>query len=209
MKFLLVLDLAADDTPVAVACWVLGFSKQAFYSWKAAPVTECGWTDAHLINAAVDVHRDDPAFGYRFIADELEHQGFSAGEIRVARLCSSQRIWSVFAKKRGLTRKAGLSGKLSRHVIWNASELRQHCGSRWSPVPHTIDPSHASRSSQRNRPQAPSPRTRPASPVSPAGHVRIIDAERGYVSSETDDQRKRLTRWPVGQPIKRSRGERH
>jgi putative transposase len=53
----------------------------------------------------VDVHRDDPAFGYRFIANELEDQGFSAGENRVARLCSSQRIWSVFAKKRGLTRK--------------------------------------------------------------------------------------------------------
>ncbi|MBT2532430.1 hypothetical protein J7E83_09880 [Arthrobacter sp. ISL-48] len=43
----------------------------------------------------------------RFIADELEVQGFNAGENRVARLCSSQRIWSVFAKKRGLTRKAG------------------------------------------------------------------------------------------------------
>ena len=88
-----------------MACRVLGFSKQAFYAWKAAPVTERDWSDAHLINAALDVHRDDPAFGYRFIADELEDQGFSAGENRVARLCSSQRIWSVFAKKRGLTRK--------------------------------------------------------------------------------------------------------
>lgn len=107
MKFPLVLDLAADGIPVAVACRVLGFSKQAFYAWKAAPVTERDWSDAHLINAAVDVHRDDPAFGYRFIADELEDQGFSAGENRVARLCSSQQIWSVFAKKRGLTRKAG------------------------------------------------------------------------------------------------------
>ncbi|MBE4719521.1 IS3 family transposase [Pseudarthrobacter sp. AB1] len=107
MKFPLVLDLAADGIPVAVACRVLGFSKQAFYAWKAAPVTERDWSDAHLINAALDVHRDDPAFGYRFIADELEDQGFSVGENRVARLCSSQRIWSVFAKKRGLTRKAG------------------------------------------------------------------------------------------------------
>ncbi len=44
MKFPLVLDLAADGIPVAVACRVLGFSKQAFYAWKAAPVTErdCG-----------------------------------------------------------------------------------------------------------------------------------------------------------------------
>ncbi|MDQ0820488.1 hypothetical protein QFZ79_002779 [Arthrobacter sp. V4I6] len=69
---------------------MLRFSKQAFYLWKAAPVTERDWTDAFLINAAVDVHRDDRAFGYRFIADELEHQGFSAGENRVARLSSSQ-----------------------------------------------------------------------------------------------------------------------
>ncbi|MHA7284511.1 IS3 family transposase [Arthrobacter sp. TMS2-4] len=107
MKFPLVLDLAADGVPVAVACRVLGFSKQAFYAWKAAPVTDRDWSDAHLINAAINVHRDDPAFGYRFIADELGDQGFSAGENRVARLCSSQQIWSVFAKKRGLTRKAG------------------------------------------------------------------------------------------------------
>ena len=60
-----------------------------------------------LINAAYDIHRDDPAFGYRFIADELRDRGITAGENRVARLCSQQRIWSVFAKKPGLTRKAG------------------------------------------------------------------------------------------------------
>ena len=52
------------------------------------------------------MHRDDPVFGYRFIADELP-RGIQAGENRVARLCSQQRIWSVFSKKRGLTRKAG------------------------------------------------------------------------------------------------------
>jgi putative transposase len=107
MKFPLVLDLAADGVPVAVACRVLGFSKQAFYKWKASPVCDRDWADAHLINAALDVHLDDPAFGYRFIADELPALGISAGENRVQRLCSSQRIWSVFAKKRGLSRKAG------------------------------------------------------------------------------------------------------
>lgn len=86
---------------------MVGFSKQAFYARKTTPVTERDWSDAHLINAALDVHRDDPAFGYRFIADGLEDQGFSAEENRVARLCSSQQIWSIFAKKRGLTRKSG------------------------------------------------------------------------------------------------------
>ena len=65
------------------------------------------WDEAQLINAALDIHRDDPAFGYRFIADELPARGITAGENRVARLCSQQRIWSVFSKKPGLGRKAG------------------------------------------------------------------------------------------------------
>jgi putative transposase len=103
----LVLDLAADGVPVAVTCRVLGFSKQAFYAWRQNPVSQRDWDGAQVINAALDVHRDDPAFGYRFIADELPARGIGAGENRVARLCSQQRIWSAFAKKRGLTRKAG------------------------------------------------------------------------------------------------------
>jgi putative transposase len=107
MTYPLVRELAADGVPVAVTCRVLGFSKQAFYAWKARPVSDRDWADAHLVNAALDVHRDDPAFGYRFIADELADQGITAGENRVQRLCSSQRIWSVFAKKRGINRKAG------------------------------------------------------------------------------------------------------
>jgi transposase InsO family protein len=107
MKYPLVLDLAAEGVPVAVTCRVLGFSKQAFYAWRQNPVSERDWDDAHLINAAGDIHRDDPAFGYRFIADELPTRGITAGENRVARLCSQQEIWSVFSKRRGLGRKAG------------------------------------------------------------------------------------------------------
>jgi len=107
MRYPLVLDLAADGIPVAVTCRVLGFSKQAFHAWRKNPVSQRDWDDAHLINAALDVHRDDPAFGYRLIADELPARGIAAGENRVARLCSQQRIWSAFSKRRGLGRKAG------------------------------------------------------------------------------------------------------
>jgi transposase InsO family protein len=107
MMYPLVLDLAADGIPVAVTCRVLGFTTQAFYKWHKNPVSQRDWSDAHLINAARDIHADDPAFGYRFIADELADQGIVAGENRVARLCSQERIWSVHAKKRGLNRKAG------------------------------------------------------------------------------------------------------
>ena len=107
MIYPLVRELAAENIPVAVTCRVLGFSKQAFYAWCRQPVSDRDWADAHLINAAYDIHADDPAFGYRFIADELRERGLKAGENRVARLCSQQRIWSVFATKRGLTRTAG------------------------------------------------------------------------------------------------------
>jgi putative transposase len=107
MIYPLVRELAAEKIPVAVTCRVLGFSKQAFYAWCKQPVSDRDWADAHLINAAYDIHADDPAFGYRFIADELRERGLAAGENRVARLCSQQRIWSVFAKQRGLTRRAG------------------------------------------------------------------------------------------------------
>ena len=40
MMFPLVVDLAADSIPVAVTCRVLGFSKQAFYRWRADPVSQ-------------------------------------------------------------------------------------------------------------------------------------------------------------------------
>jgi putative transposase len=79
MIYPLVLEFAADGIPVAVTCRVLGFSKQAFYQWRVNPVSDRDWADAHLINAAYDIHNDDPTFGYRFIADELPAKGIRAG----------------------------------------------------------------------------------------------------------------------------------
>jgi hypothetical protein len=66
MIYPLGLELAVDRIPVAVACRVLGFSRQAFYRWRADPVSKRDWDNAHLTNAAIDAHRDDQTFGYRF-----------------------------------------------------------------------------------------------------------------------------------------------
>jgi hypothetical protein len=107
MMYPLVLELAADRIPVAVACRVLSFTKQALYAWRKDPVSRRDWQNAHLTNAAVDAHRDDPTFGYRFIADDLAASGHLVSARRVWRLCSQQRLWSLHAKKRGLNRKAG------------------------------------------------------------------------------------------------------
>ncbi|CAA0100101.1 Uncharacterised protein [Mycolicibacterium vanbaalenii] len=96
MMYPLVLDLADVGVPVTVTCRVLGFSTQAFYKWRKAPLSQRDWDDAHLINAARGIH-----------AAELPGRGITAGENRVARLCSQERIWSIFAAKCGLNRRSG------------------------------------------------------------------------------------------------------
>ena len=45
------------------------------------------------------MHADDPEFGCRFIADELEAAGHRTCERRVWRLCRNQRVWSTTTKK--------------------------------------------------------------------------------------------------------------
>jgi transposase InsO family protein len=99
MKFPLVRDLAERGFPVRLTCGVLGFSAQAYYKWRANPCSDRDWADAHLVSAIVDVHRDDPEFGYRFIADELHDLGHVASETRVHKLCRAHRIWSTTTKK--------------------------------------------------------------------------------------------------------------
>jgi putative transposase len=109
MIYPLVRDLAADGVPIAVTCRELGFTPQAYRKWRSRPVSEREWADAHLVDAARDIHHDDPEFGYRFIADDLERSyGIRASENRVARLCSQHGIFSrLSAKKRRGGRRPG------------------------------------------------------------------------------------------------------
>jgi transposase InsO family protein len=107
MTYPLVQELAADGLPVAVTCRVLGFSRQGFYKWLACPVTDAQWRQAHLINAAHDIHTDDPEFGYRLIADDLKDAGHVVSENTVHALCRQVGIVSVIHRKKGTGRKAG------------------------------------------------------------------------------------------------------
>ncbi len=109
MMFPLVRDLAAEGFPMRLTCGVLGFSAQGYYAWPASPVSARDLEDAYLTNALLEVHRDDPAFGYRFLADELEKAGITVGERRVWRLCSQQRIWPTTVRKgrRGSGKRPG------------------------------------------------------------------------------------------------------
>jgi putative transposase len=93
--------------PVAVACRVLGLSTQGYYKWLKAPVSQRDWDDAHLIDAALDIHADEPTLGYRFITDELADVGITASENRVLRLCSAAGIRASHAKRKGKAGKPG------------------------------------------------------------------------------------------------------
>ena len=65
MGFPLVLELAGDrKIPISVTCRVLGFSRQEFFVWLGNPVSSRDWDNAHLINAALAIHDDEPGFAY-------------------------------------------------------------------------------------------------------------------------------------------------
>jgi transposase InsO family protein len=103
--FPLVRELAAAGTrsgvSVAVACRVLGFSKQAYYQWLRKPLSDRDWDEAHLINAARDVWDEDRCQGYRLIADELIDNGWDVSERRVWRVCSQEGMFSAAHRRKG------------------------------------------------------------------------------------------------------------
>lgn len=100
-------ELAAGGIPVAVACRVLKLARQPYYRCLERPVSEAEFEQAHRANALFDAHRDDPEFGYRFLADEARSTGAGMADRTAWRICRDNRRWSVFGKKRGRTKRAG------------------------------------------------------------------------------------------------------
>jgi transposase InsO family protein len=90
-----------------VTCRVLGLARQPYYRWLAQPVTAAEIEEAYRANALFDAHRDDPEFGYRFLAEEARDAGVPMSGRTAWRICSRQGWWSVFGKKRGRNGKAG------------------------------------------------------------------------------------------------------
>ena len=100
MIFPVVRDLAADGVPVTVTCRVLKLCRQQYYRWLDQPFTDAELDEAYLANAVFDAHRDDPEFGYRFLADEVRDAGHDVGDRAVWRLCSENGWWCSFGKKK-------------------------------------------------------------------------------------------------------------
>lgn len=119
---------------MAVTCRVLKLARQPYYRWLAAPVTDAERVEAFRANALLDAHRDDPEFGYRFLVDEPDSAGEPMAPRTAWRICSDNRWWSAFGKrKRG---KNGMTGPPVHDdlVKRDFPPMRQiNCGSAISP----------------------------------------------------------------------------
>ena len=107
MMYPLVRELAADGIPVTVSCRVLNLARQPYYRWLQNPLSDRQLEAAYVTNAVFDAHRDDPEFGYRFLADETRDAGHSVCDHTVWRVCRDNGWWSVFGKKKSRKSKPG------------------------------------------------------------------------------------------------------
>jgi hypothetical protein len=91
-----------------VTCRVLKIARQPYYRGLACPVSDAELDEAYVANAVFDAHRDDPEFGYRFLADEVRQAGHQVCDRTVWRICRDNGWWSVFGRPRSRRKtKAG------------------------------------------------------------------------------------------------------
>jgi len=105
MIYPLVDELAGAGIPVKVTCRVLKIARQPYYRWKQHPVAMRAWTQAHRRNALLDAHREDPEFGYRFLANEARKAGWRMSRRTAWKLCAEAGITSAAQRRRRSKRK--------------------------------------------------------------------------------------------------------
>jgi transposase InsO family protein len=96
----LVRELAGDGIPVVVSCRILKIARQHYYRWLARPISDRDLDAAWVANAVFDAHRDDPEFGYRFLADEVRQSGIAVADRTVWRHCNAHGWVAAMAQKR-------------------------------------------------------------------------------------------------------------
>jgi hypothetical protein len=64
-------------------------------------VSDAEFEEAHRANALFDAHREDPEFGYRFLADEVRNSGSVMADRTAWRIRRDNCWWSVLGKQRG------------------------------------------------------------------------------------------------------------
>jgi hypothetical protein len=110
-------ESVGDGIPVTVSCRVLQFARAAHHRWLNAPFTDDQLGEAWLANAIFDAHRDDPEFGYRFLADEPRQGDHSDVPVLV--------VWRICLEH----------GWGSRQTQASSGAQTRHARSRWPGVP--------------------------------------------------------------------------
>ena len=82
-------------------------ARPPYYRWLSSPIGDADLSEAYLANTLFDAHRDDPEFGYRFLADEVRATGYQVCDRRVWRICSQRGWWSAF----GRSSRSGKGGR--------------------------------------------------------------------------------------------------
>lgn len=100
MIYPLVRELAAAGVPVAVTCRVLKIARAPFYRWLRQPVGQAVWVRAHRVKALREAHREDPEFGYRFLANEARKAGWRMSRRTAWKLCQDAGITSAAQRRR-------------------------------------------------------------------------------------------------------------
>ncbi len=131
MIYPLVRELAEDGVPVTVTCRVLNIARQPYYRWLLKPVTDSEWLEAHRADALFNAHRDDPEFGYRFLADEARDEGLAMADRTAWRICSDNGWWSRFGKKRPKSGKKRKAGATAAHPDLVQRQF-------WAPEPNML-----------------------------------------------------------------------
>ena len=90
-----------------MTCRVLRIARQPYYRWLAEPVGVRELDAAWVANAVFDAHRDDPEFGYRFLADEIRAAGHAVADETVWRHCRRNGWHSTIVK----TKRSGKASK--------------------------------------------------------------------------------------------------
>ena len=98
--FPIISELHGDGIPVAVSCRVLKLARQPYYRWLQQPMGPVEARRKILTEAVGQAHVDDPEFGYRFLADEVRLAGHKVCDRTVWRICSTNRWWASFTKKK-------------------------------------------------------------------------------------------------------------
>ena len=105
--------------PVELSCEILHVSRSAYYKWLKGDFGKRIHENNQIAEKIEDIHREDPAKGYRRIRDDLErYHKIKVNDKRVLRICRIKGIKSTIKySNHGCTRQARNPQYIAENVL--------------------------------------------------------------------------------------------